>query len=779
MTLDNGKFGENLLCPQDHCKQALLPTEIKQTIQNEKLYERYERLTLQHGLESMKDIVWCPRCQSPIISSPEDDNLAICDQCHYTFCKKCYETYHFQTICPKDYLIEQMKLLKLKELKQLQKEKEATLAKLNKTKEQKKTWNEQIPTQRYRHIFIKLSEQNTLLQEILTAERINVDDIQFCPECHVAIEKNGGCSHMRCTRCNFDFTWQTKQEPTQTAITPYLEHNDSTKIESIKEELNKVAYLVDTPVQEKLKQHEDIPSDQEHEQEQQKNDEDLSILIDDESTIGSVILNRVITCPNEACRKINVKITQDNWMVCSALIAVSVYKSYFAQLFELHWRRWLTNYFITNYLAEHAYYGASFKTNREDNPDQRISVDIASYITHTCNLTIGATHAIASFISHVFILWSLSGVIEIHVTEYVSYKIPGGMMWIAICYAALGPSGCGKSTLLRILAGIWPYGHGIITKPLSDTIEFIPQKPYCPLGTLRHCFTYPSTTLRPSKDDANIERILRLCQLESLANRLDDIEDWSLILSSGEQQKMIFVRILLHQPKWIFLDEVTSSLDERSETHLYSTLLQELGKISTFTIDHIMKMARLILDTNTFAYNNKYYRQIRGGAMGSALTQVIANIYMFEWEQDLIKHQEKHNEIYGRSTHPRHIHRNIPYGALLRAVRICSNMHDFNTERCHIDVFLLLNGYPPNFITKQFHRLLHSKNTMLLLKQMNEQAYNPIYETLLHQHTGREKELKKMIKDPVKKPLVLQSKIWDSKLMYPNYLFDSGQSVDT
>ncbi|CAF5021136.1 unnamed protein product [Rotaria sp. Silwood1] len=29
MILDNGKFGENLLCPQDHCKQALLPIEIK------------------------------------------------------------------------------------------------------------------------------------------------------------------------------------------------------------------------------------------------------------------------------------------------------------------------------------------------------------------------------------------------------------------------------------------------------------------------------------------------------------------------------------------------------------------------------------------------------------------------------------------------------------------------------------------------------------------------------------------------------------------------------
>ena len=72
------------------------------------------------------------------------------------------------------------------------------------------------------------------------------------------------------------------------------------------------------------------------------------------------------------------------------------------------------------------------------------------------------------------------------------------------------------------------------------------------------------------------------------------------------------------------------------------------GKIGTLTINHIMKMARLILDTNCFAYNNKYYKQIRGGAMGSAFTQVLANIYMLEWEQDLIQYQTSHNEFYGR-----------------------------------------------------------------------------------------------------------------------------------
>ncbi|KAA0196368.1 Ariadne RBR E3 ubiquitin protein ligase 2 [Fasciolopsis buskii] len=28
-----------------------------------------------------------------------------------------------------------------------------------------------------------------------------------CPECHVCIEKNGGCNHMSCTKCNHQFCW--------------------------------------------------------------------------------------------------------------------------------------------------------------------------------------------------------------------------------------------------------------------------------------------------------------------------------------------------------------------------------------------------------------------------------------------------------------------------------------------------------------------------------------------------------------------------------------------
>ena len=111
-------------------------------------------------------------------------------------------------------------------------------------------------------------------------------------------------------------------------------------------------------------------------------------------------------------------------------------------------------------------------------------------------------------------------------------------------------------------------------------------------------------------------------------------------------------------------------------------------------------------------------------------------------------------------------------------MRICSNIYDFNSELCRINVSLLLNGYPPHFITKQFHRLLHSINAITIVKRANEQVYYRIHHTLLHQPTRREKQLNKMMQDPVKSPLVLESEIWNCKVMYPHYLFDSEQSMN-
>jgi hypothetical protein len=47
-------------------------------------------------------------------------------------------------------------------------------------------------------------------------------------------------------------------------------------------------------------------------------------------------------------------------------------------------------------------------------------------------------------------------------------------------------------------------------------------------------------------------------------------------------------------------------------------------------------MGHLLLDTNSFVYEGKYYRQVRRGATGSTFTMKFANSYMFDWKQALV-----------------------------------------------------------------------------------------------------------------------------------------------
>src|SRR3546814_11941462 len=55
----------------------------------------------------------------------------------------------------------------------------------------------------------------------------------------------------------------------------------------------------------------------------------------------------------------------------------------------------------------------------------------------------------------------------------------------------VGESGAGKSTLFRAVAGLWRWGSGTIRVPEPDSMMFMPQRPYLPLGTMRAAITYP------------------------------------------------------------------------------------------------------------------------------------------------------------------------------------------------------------------------------------------------------------------------------------------------
>jgi putative ATP-binding cassette transporter len=152
-----------------------------------------------------------------------------------------------------------------------------------------------------------------------------------------------------------------------------------------------------------------------------------------------------------------------------------------------------------------------------------------------------------------------------------------------------GPSGAGKSTLFRALAGIWPYWHGRILLPKGARLLFLPQKPYLPIGALKHAVCYPADAA--ARSDAEVAEALRAVGLEHFAQALARAENWAQLLSGGEQQRLAFARALLNKPDWLFLDEATAALPDDAQAALYGLLRERLPATTVVSIGHRASLA--------------------------------------------------------------------------------------------------------------------------------------------------------------------------------------------
>jgi putative ATP-binding cassette transporter len=123
--------------------------------------------------------------------------------------------------------------------------------------------------------------------------------------------------------------------------------------------------------------------------------------------------------------------------VAAVHIVLAVYSVYVNQLLQIRWRRWLTRKFLTEWMADRAYYHISLTADPAavgtDNPDQRVAEDLRDFTDQTLSLGLGLLSNTVSLFSFVSILWGLSGAIEVF-----GIPIPGYMVWVALAYAVVG-----------------------------------------------------------------------------------------------------------------------------------------------------------------------------------------------------------------------------------------------------------------------------------------------------------------------------------------------------
>ncbi len=132
-----------------------------------------------------------------------------------------------------------------------------------------------------------------------------------------------------------------------------------------------------------------------------------------------------------------------------------------------------------------------------------------------------------------------------------------------------GPNGIGKSTLLGLLSGIfYPQFGKVISK--TKNYGYISAYPMIIRGTLKDNILYGNN--KKISEDEIMDMIKKFELFPEISNEVLKLEVSNKVLSSGQMQKLSFIRALLADPDLLLLDESTSNLDTKSKKLVYDIL---------------------------------------------------------------------------------------------------------------------------------------------------------------------------------------------------------------
>lgn len=126
------------------------------------------------------------------------------------------------------------------------------------------------------------------------------------------------------------------------------------------------------------------------------------------------------------------------FIIAVSYILIAVYRQYLTQLLQIRWRTWLTEHFVDRWLRNKTYYYWQIMKNKSDNPDQRLTEDIQSFVNYTTTIFLIGFRELITVFSFIAILWGVSG--SWVIPNIVGYKIEvhSYMVWACLIYAGLG-----------------------------------------------------------------------------------------------------------------------------------------------------------------------------------------------------------------------------------------------------------------------------------------------------------------------------------------------------
>ncbi|KAA3516788.1 ABC transporter ATP-binding protein/permease [Agrobacterium vitis] len=135
-----------------------------------------------------------------------------------------------------------------------------------------------------------------------------------------------------------------------------------------------------------------------------------------------------------------------------------------------------------------------------------------------------------------------------------------------------GDPGINRRQFFNAIAGLWPYGEGLIRLPQEDHILFVPQSPYMPEGRLRDILAYPEDA--STYGDEAMTLALKTVKLSRLASALDERQRWDRVLDKDEQMALAFAHILLRKPRWVVFNDVLDGVEPETATILTGVMTQ-------------------------------------------------------------------------------------------------------------------------------------------------------------------------------------------------------------